>query len=123
MSYFKALDKKKHFKWLEKCLICWEACEQCIAESISTGKYLSCCAILRDCTEMCALCIRFEAQKSSFFENLCKVCADICEACAKECEKFSTENEMFKQCADACRTCAAYSLEAAGKVNETLNTN
>ena len=123
MNEFKILDKKKHFKWLETCLVCWEACEQCISESINTGKYLSCCNICRDCTEMCSMCIKFEAQRSGFFENLCQVCADICLATAKECEKFSEENIIFKNCADACRNCAEHSLEIAHKNNASMDKN
>jgi hypothetical protein len=123
MTYFKSLDKKKHFKWLEKCLLCWEACEQCISESITSGKHLSICNICRDCAEICSLCIKFEAQKSGFFENLCQVCADICTACAKECEKYANESVACAACAEACRVCAEYSLEAAGKSKGSLSTN
>lgn len=121
MTYFKILDKKKHFKWLEKCLLCWELCEQCISESINDSKNLSCCNISRDCAEICSLCIKFEAQRSSFFGNLCQVCADICEACAKECDKYSHESETYKNCAEACRVCAEYSLEAAGNSMGNVN--
>ena len=121
MTYFKAFDNKKHFAWMEKCLLCWEAAEQCITECITTGKNLNCCNICRDCAEICGLCIKFEAQQSTFFGHLCLVCADICEACAIECDKYSEHSIACKNCADACRVCVATCKETAYKSEKEVN--
>ncbi|MDQ6757675.1 MAG: four-helix bundle copper-binding protein [Bacteroidota bacterium] len=113
MSGFKWLEKKKHFEWMQKCLQCWEACEAFITDSIKEEKYISALHTARDCAEICSMCIKFEAQRSTFFEQLCHVCANICDACAEQCEKFPDQNESLSQCAETCRICAAACRETA----------
>lgn len=116
MADFKWMEKKKHFEWMQKCLHCWEACEALITDSIKKEKYLTPLHIARDCAEICSMCIKFEAQRSTFFEQLCQVCSNICDACATECEKFSTESPFAKECAEACRACAIASREIANSL-------
>ena len=113
MADFKWLEKKKHFEWMQKCLNCWEACEALITDSIKTEKYLTPLHVARDCAEICSMCIKFEAQCSTFFEQLCQVCANICDACSAECEKFTNENTFARECHDACQACAAACRETA----------
>ena len=113
MTGFKWLEKKRHFNWMQKCLYCWETCEKHITESIKDQKHLSTLHYARDCAEICSMCIKFEAQQSTFFEQLCQVCANICDACAAECEKSPHQTETLKECAEACKICAAACRETA----------
>src|SRR5664279_4852455 len=95
MSDIKWLQQQEHFDWMQKCLTCWKMSEEFIAWSIKNGKYVSLINICRDVAEMCSQCIKFEAQRSPFFQQLCEVCADICETSAEEMEKFKNENEII----------------------------
>ena len=78
-------------------------CEEFIAWSIQNGKYVSSINACRDAAEMCSQCIKFEAQRSPFFQQLCDVCAQICESRAVEIEKFKSENEIFFATMNSCR--------------------
>lgn len=82
MTYFKAFDK--HFAWMGKLPALLGGCRTVYCRMHLSWENLSCCNVCRDCTEICSLCIKFKAQQSTFFEQLCLVCADICEACAKK---------------------------------------
>jgi hypothetical protein len=114
MTSFKWIEKKRHFNWLQKCLYCWETCEKLITESIKDQKYISTLHVARDCAEICSMCIKFEAQRSTFFEQLCQVCANICDACAAECERHADQNDQtINECAEACRACAIACRETA----------
>ena len=113
MADFKLLKQKKHFEWMQKCLLCWELCENVTSESIQERKNMAVVHFARDCAEICSLCIKFEAQRSTFFEQLCQVCANICDACADECKKSPEQTEALKQCQEACIICADACRETA----------
>ena len=115
MSGTKWLQKQEHFDWMQKCLTCWKMCEELIAWSIQTGKYISSINACRDAAEMCSQCIKFEAQRSPFFQQLCEVCAEICERCAVEIQEFKNENEVFPLTLDSCKVFAAACREVAVK--------
>src|ERR1700710_864512 len=106
MSGVKWLQKQEHFEWMQKCLTCWKMSEEFISWSINNGKYISSINACRDVAEMCSQCIKFEAQRSPFFQQLCGVCADICEKCATEIGKFQNENEIFLETYNSCRSFA-----------------
>jgi hypothetical protein len=106
MSGIKWLQKQEHFEWMQKCLTCWKMCEEFITWSIDNGKYISSINACRDAAEMCSQCIKFEAQRSPFYEQLCEVCSNICEKCATEMGKFQTENEIFLETYNSCRSFA-----------------
>lgn len=106
MGDFKLMKKKKHFEWLQKCLVCWEASENLISECIKEQKNINILNIARDCAEICSLCIKFEAQRSGFFEQLCQVGANICDACADECERSADRTKAVEKCAEVCRICS-----------------
>ena len=103
MNGTKWLQKQEHFDWMQKCLTCWKMCEEFIAWSIENGKYITSINACRDAAEMCSQCIKFEAQRSPFFKQLCEVCADICERCAAEMQKFHAENEISSATLNACK--------------------
>ena len=115
MSDTKWLQKQEHFDWMQKCLTCWKMCEEFIGWSIQNGKYVSSINSCRDAAEMCSQCIKFEAQRSPFFQQLCDVCAEICENCAAEIEKFEIENEIFSETLKSCKVFAIACREVAEK--------
>ena len=103
MSGTKWQQKQEHFDWMQKCLTSWKMCEEFIAWSIESGKYINLINACRDVAEMCSQCIKFEAQRSPFFKQLCEVCADICERCASDMEKFQDENEISSETLNSCK--------------------
>ncbi len=123
MSDMKWLQKQEHFDWMQKCLVCWKMCEELISESIQNGKYVSSINACRDTAEMCSQCIKFEAQRSPFFQHLCEVCAEICETCSMELNKHEKESKIIlgtiKACnvfANACRDVALKQANRAVKM-------
>jgi hypothetical protein len=124
MSGTKWLQTQEHFDWMQKCLTCWKMCEELIAWSIENGKFITSINVCRDAAEMCSQCIKFEAQRSPFFSQLCDVCAEICERCAQDIEKNQDGSEILsatvnscKIFAEACRELAKQQKEKAGKEN------
>ena len=102
MSDIHWLQKQEHFEWMQKCLTCWKMCEEFIAWCIQNGTHLSSINACRDAAEMCSQCIKFEAQRSPFFEQLCEVCAEICKLCVVELSKYEQEDDIFPQTINAC---------------------
>lgn len=121
MSDIKWLQKQEHFDWMQKCLTCWKMCEELIAWSIQNGKHMTTINICRDTAEMCSQCIKFEAQRSPFFQNLCEVCAEICLMCVNELSKQETENEIFTLTMDACEVFSSACIEVAQNQRTTIN--
>lgn len=111
MSQLKYIRTKQHFDWLDKCLNCWRLCEDFIAHSVEQGKNVKGINICRDTAEMCSQCIKFEAQRSPFFEQLCDVCADICTSCAAILNKCVDDDPFCKKAANACSDLAEKCLE------------
>ncbi|MEP6594467.1 MAG: hypothetical protein ABJA71_00915 [Ginsengibacter sp.] len=106
MSDIKWLQKQEHFDWMQKCLICWKMCEEFISESIQDRKHLGSINICRDITELCSQCIKFEAQASPFFQDLCEVCAEVCETCSGELNKYENEGNLISKTIYACNELA-----------------
>ena len=120
MGDIKWLQKQEHFDWMQKCLACWKMCEEFISWSIQNGKYISSINVCRDTAEMCSQCIKFEAQRSPFFQQLCEVCAEICERCAADMENFKNENVIFSQTLSSCKIFAIACREVAEKQKKEL---
>ncbi len=118
MNDLKYIRTKEHFDWLDKCLNCWRACEDFIAQSIENGKYISAINICRDMAEMCSQCIKFEAQRSPFFQQLCEVCADICASCSKELTNCESTDLLCKSAAKSCDELAEACLKISQKRKE-----
>ena len=102
MSEIEWLQKQEHFDWMQKCLVCWKKCEEFISESIQNGKYSGSINICRDITELCGQCIKFEAQTSPFFQQLCEVCAGACETCSGELGKYENQANIISETICAC---------------------
>ncbi|MEO8763641.1 MAG: hypothetical protein ABI416_05110 [Ginsengibacter sp.] len=118
MSGTKWLQKQEHFEWMQKCLTCWKMSEEFIAWSIQNGQYLQLINACRDTAEMCSQCIKFEAQRSPFFQQLCEVCAGICEKCAQGLEKYKDQNSILSDTVDACKIFAMACREIAEEQTE-----
>lgn len=123
MSNVTWLEKHKHFEWMQKCLTCWKLCEEFISWCIENSTYLNSIGFGRDVSEICSQCIKFEAQRSPFFHQLCSVGADICEACAAELEKHDEpdKNAMINMAATSCRTFATACREIYEKQKGEMN--
>ena len=58
--------------------------------------------LMDDCAEICRTAADFMLSSSSFYPQVCALCAEICEACARSCESL----DGMGVCARACRGCA-----------------
>lgn len=61
--------------------------------------------MMRDCAEMCLLCINMIMDGSEFMGRTSALCAEMCERCAIACEHFSGDAKMM-ECATMFHTCA-----------------
>ncbi len=120
MNELKYIRSEEHFDWLDKCLKCWRTCEDFIAQSIEQGKCLTAINICRDTAEMCSQCIKFEAQRSSFFKQLCEVCASICLNCSKEINNCKNLDTISKNTARSCEDLAEACLKVSQNKSERL---
>ena len=94
---------------------CKQSCIECQTTCINTlqycknqgGKYLDMAmmSMMRDCAEMCMMCINMINDGSEFMGNTCSLCAQICDRTAIACEQMSEDATMML-CADICRQCA-----------------
>ncbi len=94
MSEMNWMKPKEHFEWLQKCLNCWRLSEEFIFQSIQQGKNIDIINMCRDVAEMCSQCIKFEAQRSPFFQQLCEVCAQICELALINLEEIKNKDQL-----------------------------
>ena len=111
-------EKKEHFDWMQKCIACWKICEEFVAWSVENDQYTSTINACRDVTEMCSQCIKFEAQRSPFFNQLCEVCAEVCEKFIADVKKFKSENllisETVKRCVIFVKACRKVAENTVG---------
>jgi len=123
MSNIKWSKKQEHFDWMQKCLTCWKMCEEFMTWCIENGQYVSSLNACRDTTEMCSQCIKFEAQSSPFFKQLCEVCADICEKFTFQMKKLEGEDEIFlatvKSCIIFSKACRKVVQKQNGEVGKS----
>lgn len=61
--------------------------------------------MLRDCAEMCMMCMNLIMDGSEFMGRTATICADMSEKCAVACEMMNDNADMMA-CALACRQCA-----------------
>lgn len=103
-----------------------QTCIECQTTCIDTLKYcktqgdkyidMAMMSMLRDCAEMCMMCVNMMDDGSEFMGNTCALCAQICDRTAMACEQMSNDPTMML-CATICRKCAeschAMSLNSA----------
>jgi hypothetical protein len=94
---------------------CKQICIECQTTCIDTLKYcknqnskyidMTMMTMLRDCAEICMMCVNMINDGSEFMGNTCSLCAQICDRTAMVCEKMSG-NVTMMLCAAICRQCA-----------------
>ncbi len=94
---------------------CKQNCIECQTTCIDTIKYcknqngrymdMSMMSMMRDCAEMCMMCVNMINDGSEFMGNTCSLCAQICDRTAIACEQMSGDATMMF-CAAICRKCA-----------------
>jgi hypothetical protein len=96
---------------------CKETCMKCQTTCIDTLKYcktqgdkyadMTMMSMMRDCAEMCMMCVNMINDGSEFMGNTCSLCAEMCDRTAIACERMSSDATMML-CAAICRKCAEY---------------
>lgn len=96
---------------------CKEICMECQTTCIETIKYsktqggkymdMGMMSMMRDCAEMCMMCVNMINDGSEFMGNTCSLCAQICDRTAMVCEQMSNDPTMM-HCAAICRKCAQH---------------
>jgi hypothetical protein len=84
--------------------ICLETMTYCISKG---GRYMDMgiMSMMRDCSEICMMCMNMMMGGSEFMGRTCTLCAEMCDSCAAACETISDDSRM-SECATACRKCA-----------------
>ncbi|MBD6614841.1 four-helix bundle copper-binding protein [Komarekiella sp. 'clone 1'] len=96
---------------------CKQTCIECQTICIDTLKYcksqggkysdMTMMSMMRDCAEMCMICVNMINDGSEFMGNTCSLCAEICDRTAIACENMGSDATMMF-CAAICRRCAEY---------------
>ncbi|AFY42716.1 hypothetical protein Nos7107_2093 [Nostoc sp. PCC 7107] len=94
-----------------------ETCIECHTICIDTLKYsknhggqhldMAMMSMMRDCAEMCMMCVNMMNDGSEFMGNTCSLCAEMCDRTAMACEQMSN-NATMRYCAAICRKCAEH---------------
>jgi len=90
------------------CIECQTTCIETLQYCKSQGgQYLdmTMMSMMRDCAEMCMMCVNMINDGSEFMGNTCSLCAQICDRTAMACEQMSDDATMMR-CAAICRQCA-----------------
>ncbi|MGE5556588.1 MAG: four-helix bundle copper-binding protein [Methanocella sp.] len=99
---------------LKDSLDCYQTCTETIIRCISMGgKHAKAenINLLMDCARICNTNADFIMRNSTYYPQICGICADICDECGDECDKF--DDDFMKECASACRRCAESCREMA----------
>jgi hypothetical protein len=89
-------------------MTCHHACMETLAYCTAHGDAYNDLALLcslRDCAEMCLMCINLIADGSEFVGRACLLCADMCEKCARICAALGQDAQLLT-CVEACHACA-----------------
>ncbi len=101
---------------LAKMEISKRVCVECQTTCIETLNYckiqgniqgnidMTLMCMMRDCAEMCMMCVNTIADGSEFAGRTCELCAEMCDRTALTCELHS--DEKIKAIAVICRHCA-----------------
>lgn len=88
------------------CLECYSLCKQEAMNHFleAGGRHIDPkhFRLMEDCAEICRTAADFMLGSSTFYPDLCALCAEICEGCARSCEDIGG----LDACARACRGCA-----------------
>jgi hypothetical protein len=100
----KPMNKEKQ-EAMQACKACYKMCLECMAYCMQMGDQYMEGLMLRDCAEMCQMCINMMTMGSVFVERTCSFCAEVCLRCAESCEAIGDDAKL-KACAECCRSCA-----------------
>lgn len=94
---------------------CKQLCVECQDTCIETLNYcksidsqsmnMSLMCMMRDCAEMCMMCVNLIVDGSEFMGRTCQLCAEICISTAIACEAAGNDAKL-QHCANICRQCA-----------------
>lgn len=93
---------------LQACTDAHKICLDTMAHYMKTaGKNtdMNLICMMRDCAEMCMMCMNLIMDGSEFMGRTATICAEMCEKCATACEMMNDNAEMMA-CALACHQCA-----------------
>ena len=110
---------------MEACKI---ACIECQATCIETLNYcktqshteqnITLMSMMRDCAEMCMMCVNMIVDGSEFMRRTCELCAEMCDRYAITCELLSNDAQMMaaavvcRKCAESCKAVAMNSASS-----------
>jgi hypothetical protein len=94
---------------------CKEVCTECQDICIETINYcktldsksidMGLMCMMRDCAEMCMMCVNMIVDGSEFMGRTCQLCAEICISTAMACKAMGN-NAKLQHCASVCLQCA-----------------
>ncbi|BAZ37067.1 hypothetical protein NIES4101_29880 [Calothrix sp. NIES-4101] len=101
---------------------CKQVCIECQTTCIETLNYcktqgnidMTLMCMMRDCAEMCMMCVNMIMDGSEFAGRTCELCAEMCVRTALACElhrdeKIKAVAAICRQCAENCQTIAQQS--------------
>jgi hypothetical protein len=95
-------------------LDCYQTCTETVTRCLMMGgkhsefEHLN---LLLDCSRVCSTNADFMLRNSTYYPQICGICADICDECADTCDRF--DDDFMKECASVCRRCAESCREMA----------
>jgi hypothetical protein len=92
---------------------CKEVCIECQTTCMETLNYcktkgntdMTLMCMMRDCAEMCMMCVNMIMDGSEFAGRTCELCAEMCHRTAIACEQMNNDETMMATAA-MCRKCA-----------------
>ena len=108
---------------IEACFSCAEICNTCGDDMIGMEPHgtkdvralmARCIKLCRDCADVCMLSGALMSRRSSYAEQMCRLCAEVCDSCAETCEAHAPHHPMCGDCAKKCRRCAELCREMEG---------
>ncbi len=98
---------------INACMECHKMCMETMTHCMTKGGKqmdMSMMGMMRDCAEMCMMCMNMMMGGSEFAARTCMLCAEMCDRCAMAGEKMSNDAKMMafaaacRQCAEACKS-------------------
>jgi hypothetical protein len=92
---------------INACMECHKICLETMTHCMSKdGKQINkgIMSMVRDCSEICMMCMNMMMGGSEFMGRTCMLCAEMCDRVATACEQ--SQDQKMMQCAASCRRCA-----------------
>ena len=101
------MSNSMRYKLYESCMLAFEAC---IPYCAMNG-YTRCLQLCKECSELCSLGMRLEAQNAVSAIHFFNLCKEICVLCANECLIHATLHKSCMRCYMACKSMIDYTIE------------